>query len=182
MEDMDMDEDDIIPSENEEENLSDNSDDDDEALNQKMAEILQNIGKYSKDNIKDPGTKKGTKNFIKMFQKNSGSLQSFNKLLNSIGHELTAAKQSGRKRTGGSLIPVQKNSKSRREFRHRGNGVSTYGRKPLDQQRKVQFSITDDTDDCVVAHSLPTQKYAKKKQKHSLKEAVEKNVPLAKKH
>ena len=113
-----MDEDDIIPSENEEENLSDNSDDDDEALNQKMAEILQNIGKYSKDNIKDPGTKKGTKNFIKMFQKNSGSLQSFNKLLNSSGHELTAAKQSGRKRTGGSLIPVQKNSKSRREFRH----------------------------------------------------------------
>ena len=117
-----------------------------------------------------------------MFEKHTGSLQSFSKLLNSIGHEVTARKQPGKKRTGGSLIPVQKNSKSRRQFKHRGNGASTSGRKPIDQEKQVQFSITDDTDDCVQYHTLPTQKHAKRRQKHSLKQAVEQNIPLAKKH
>ena len=80
------------------------------------------------------------------------------------------------------MIPVQKNSKSRRQFKHRGNGASTSGRKPIDQEKQVQFSITDDTDDCVQYHTLPTQKHAKRRQKHSLKQAVEQNIPLAKKH
>ena len=178
---MEMDEDNIVPSENEEETESVTSDEN-EVLNQKMAEILENVKILSRENINDPGINKGTKNFIKMFEKNTGSLQSFSKLLNSIGHEVTARKQPGKKRTGGSLIPVQKNSKSRRQFKHRGNGASISGRKPIDQEKRVQFSITEDTDNCVVSHTLPRQKHAKKKQKHSLKRAVEQNVPLAKKH
>ena len=105
-----MDEDNIGASENEEEDTSD----DNEVLNQEMSEILDNIKTLSKENINDPGIYKGTKNFIKMFKKHTGSLQSFSKLLNSIGHEVTARKQPGKKRTVGSLIPVQKKSKSRR--------------------------------------------------------------------
>ena len=175
---MEMDEDNIGASENEEEDTSD----DNEVLNQEMSEILDNIKTLSKENINDPGIYKGTKNFIKMFKKHTGSLQSFSKLLNSIGHEVTARKQSGKKRTGGSLIPVQKNSKSCRVFKHRGNGASTYGRKPVDKEKRVEFLITEDTDDCFQSHTLPKQKHSKKRQKHSLKQAVEQNIPLAKKH
>ena len=40
--------------------------------------------------------------------------------------------------------------------------------------------ITEDDDN--VVHSLPKQKKAKLKQKHSLNYAVEKNIPSAKKH
>ena len=65
---------------------------------------------------------------------------------------------------------------------HRGNGPSTAGRKTVDQPNRVQFNIDSDTEDVVVAHSLPSQKHTKRKSKHSLKQAVEQNVPLAKKH
>ena len=47
---------------------------------------------------------------------------------------------------------------------------------------RVQFNIDSDTENVVVAHSLPPQKHTKRKSKHSLKQAVEQNVPLAKKH
>ena len=52
----------------------------------------------------------------------------------------------------------------------------------MNRSKKVQFNIDSDTEDVVVAHSLPSQKHTKRKSKHSLKQAVEQNVPLAKKH
>ena len=39
------------------------------------------------------------------------------------------------------------------------------------EKYRVQF-IDGDTEDCVVAHSLPSQKQTKSKSKHSLKQAV----------
>ena len=52
--------------------------------------------------------------------------------------------------------------------------------KPKDQDEKAQLVVTEDGDN--VLHSLPKQKKAKLKPKHSLNYSVERNIPSAKKH
>ena len=52
--------------------------------------------------------------------------------------------------------------------------------KPKDQDERAQLVVTEDDDN--VLHSLPKQKKAKLKPKHSLNYSVERNIPSAKKH
>ena len=52
--------------------------------------------------------------------------------------------------------------------------------KPKDQDERAQLVVTEDNDN--VLHSLPKQKKAKLKPKHSLNYSVERNIPSAKKH
>ena len=56
--------------------------DDNEAVNQQLSEVLDQVKVLSRENMNDPGIKKGTKNLIKQFiQKGiQGSIQSFAKL------------------------------------------------------------------------------------------------------
>ena len=73
-------------------------------------------------------------------------------------------------------IPVQPLSRSRRLTKHRGRGRAIAGRKPQDQRKRTQFFITDDIDAVNVARSLPPQKKARSRKKHSLSANVADNV------
>ena len=65
---------------------------------------------------------------------------------------------------------------NRRVAKHRGRGRTVAGRKPKDQRQRTQFVITDVTDDCDVARSLPAQKQSRSKKKHSLSVNVANNT------
>ena len=92
----------------------------------------------------------------------------------------TNQSQVEKEKKNGRLIPVQVTAKSRREYKHRGRVVGTAGRRVEDQRERTQMVVSE-TDENVY-HSLPKQKKSKRKQVHSLKEAVEANRPGAKKH
>ena len=64
-------------------------------------------------------------------------------------------------------------------YKHRGRVNSLNGRRPKDQERRVQMLVNDDGDNCY--HTLSKQKNAKKKHPHSLKNAVDHNQPGTKK-
>ena len=89
-------------------------------------------------------------------------------------------KTGGRKRKIGKLIPIQVTAKSRRQYKHRGRTLGVSGRRPKDQEERAQMVVGEDDD--IVLHSLPKQKKAKLKPKHSLNHSVERNIPSAKKH
>ena len=77
-------------------------------------------------------------------------------------------------------IKVGTQHRSRRANKHRGSGVSQYGRPPL--KRRSQMLLTEDEDDAVFVSAPSAAKPAKKARKHSLKQAKEDNRPSAKKH
>ena len=77
-------------------------------------------------------------------------------------------------------IKVGTQHRSRRANKHRGSGVSQYGRPPL--KRRSQMLLTEDEDDTVFVSAPSAAKPAKKARKHSLKQAKEDNRPSAKKH
>ena len=77
-------------------------------------------------------------------------------------------------------IKVGTQHRSRRANKHRGSGVSQYGRPPL--KRRNQMLLTEDEDDAVFVSAPSAAKPAKKARKHSLKQAKEDNRPSAKKH
>ena len=77
-------------------------------------------------------------------------------------------------------IKVGTPQRSRRANKHRGSGVSQYGRPPL--KRRSQMLLTEDEDDAVFVSAPSAAKPAKKARKHSLKQAKEDNRPSAKKH
>ena len=113
----------------------------------------------------------------KFSKQNEKTLQ---KSLFSIGKKIRKQKAGGRKRKTGKLIPIQVSAKSRRDYKHRGRVVGTSGRRPNDQNRRVQMVVRDEEEN--VYHSLPKQKKSKNKQLHSLKHSVDMNQPAAKKH
>ena len=77
-------------------------------------------------------------------------------------------------------IKVGTQHRSRRANKHRGLGVSQYGRPPL--KRRNQMLLTEDEDDTVFVSAPTAAKQAKKARKHSLKEAKEDNRPSATRH
>ena len=77
-------------------------------------------------------------------------------------------------------IKVGTQHRSRRANKHRGSGVSQYGRPPL--KRRSQMLLTEDEDDAVFVSAPSAAKPAKRARKHSLKQAKEENRPSAKKH
>ena len=77
-------------------------------------------------------------------------------------------------------IKVGTQHRSRRANKHRGSGVSQYGRPPL--KRRNQMLLTEDEDDTVFVSAPTAAKKAKKARKHSLKEAKEDNRPSATRH
>ena len=77
-------------------------------------------------------------------------------------------------------IKVGTQHRSRRANKHRGSGVSQYGRPPL--KRRSQMLLTEDEDDAVFVSAPSAAKPAKRARKHSLKQAKEDNRPSAKKH
>ena len=97
-----------------------------------------------------------------------------------IGKELNNPKTGGKKRKIGKLIPIQVTAKSRRQYKHRGRTLGVSGRRPKDQNNRVQMVVGEDGEN--VFHSLPKQKNSKQKPKHSLTHSVETNIPSAKKH
>ena len=72
----------------------------------------------------------------KFSKQNEKTLQ---KSLFSIGKKIRKQKAGGRKRKTGKLIPIQVSAKSRRDYKHRGRVVGTSGRRPNDQNRRVQM-------------------------------------------
>ena len=125
--------------------------------------------------------KKGVKYFTKKIQKFSKlNKKTLEKSLFSIGKEISKQKAGGRKRKTGKLIPIQVSAKSRRDYKHRGRVVGTSGRRPNDQNRRVQMVVRDEEEN--VYNALPKQKKSKNKQLHSLKHSVDMNQPAAKKH
>ena len=118
-----------------------------------------------------------TKKIQKMTKQNETSLE---KSLYSIGKEINKPRNGGKKRKIGKLIPVQVTAKSRRQYKHRGRAVGSLGRKPKDQEQRLQMVVEDEDEN--VYHTLPKQKKTKTKQLHSLKQSVESNKPAAKKH
>ena len=81
---------------------------------------------------------------------------------------------------------MQKDSKLRRLHKHRGSGPAPSGAKVKDLRphSKVLSEETgaEDVTISVLRHTLPPQKKQKPRQKHSLKDAVEANRPVSKKH
>lgn len=130
---------------------------------------------YTKDLKK--GVKSFTKNLIKMTK---GNINTLKQSLFNIGKDATNAKRAGKKQKKGKLIPIQVTAKSRRQYKHRGRAVGVLGRRPKDQEQRMQMLVSN-TDDNVY-HTLPNQKVSKSKGIHSLKNSVEKNKPAAKKH
>ena len=86
--------------------------------------------------------------------------------------EKTSHKKSGEKKKIGKLIPVQVTAKSRREYKHRGRVVGLAGRRHKDQESRKQMVVGEQSEN--VYHTLPKQKKMKKKQSHSLQDAVKK--------
>ena len=78
------------------------------------------------------------------------------------------------------LENFQVTAKSRRQYKHRGRRLGVPGRRPKDQETRVQMVVRDEDEN--VYHSLPKQKKCKPKPVHSLKLSVEENHPAAKKH
>ena len=72
---------------------------------------------------------------------------------------------------------MQVTAKSRREYKHRGRVVGTAGRRVKDQEERRQLVVSENEENV-----YRTLKKTKKKQVHSLKQAVELNRPGAKKH
>ena len=125
--------------------------------------------------------KKGVKYFTKKLQKLSKqNKSSLEQSLFNIGKEMSNPKSRGKRKKIGKLIPVQVTAKSRREYKHRGRVVGTLGRRPKDQEKRVQMVVREEEDN--VYHTLPKQKKVNNKQVHSLNNAVELNRPGAKKH
>ena len=93
----------------------------------------------------------------------------------SVGRQLSAPKKSGRRRNS-KVIPVQPDSMNRRVAKHRGRGKAPSGRRPKDQRQRTQFIITDTTDDCDVARTLPVQRKTRSKRPHSLIDNVRANA------
>ena len=77
-------------------------------------------------------------------------------------------------------IKVGTQHRSRRANKHRGSGVSQYGRPPL--KRRNQMLLTEDEEDTVFVSAPTAAKQAKIARKHSLKEAKEDNRPSATGH
>lgn len=128
-----------------------------------------------------PGMKNGLKRFTKYLQKvTKGNVNTLTQSLYKIGSDITTKRSAGKKRKNGKLIPIQVTAKSRRQYKHRGRHVGISGRKPVDQETRMQMVIRDESEN--VYHSLPKQKKVKKKPLHSLKESVNINKPSAKKH
>ena len=92
----------------------------------------------------------------------------------------TTTKNSGKRKKNGKLIPVQVTAKSRGEYKHRGRVSGVSGRRVRDVENRQQMVVTETSDN--VYHTLPKQKKQKQKQAHSLKDAVTKKRPGAKKH
>ena len=125
--------------------------------------------------------KKGVKYFTKKLQKISKQNESsLEQSLFNIGKEMSNPKSRGKRKKIGKLIPVQVTAKSRREYKHRGRVVGTLGRRPKDQEKRVQMVVREEEDN--VYHTLPKQKKVNNKQVHSLNNAVELNRTGAKKH
>ena len=130
---------------------------------------------YSKD------LKKGVKNLTKHLIKiTKGNFNTLKQAMFNIGKDVSNNKSAGKKRKKGKLIPIQVTAKSRRQYKHRGRTVGQLGRRPKDQEKRMQMLVSDEGDN--VYHSLPKQKKSKNKAIHSLKHSVENNKPAAKKH
>ena len=127
-------------------------------------------------NPKDKSLKKATQYFVKEMRKAvRGNIQTLVQTFYTVGRQLSAAKKSGRKRNS-TGIPVQPTSMSRRVGKHRGRGKAPSGRRPKDQRQRLQFIITEDTEDCDTARTLPGQRKPRSRRPHSLMENVRDNV------
>ena len=106
---------------------------------------------YSKD------LKKGIKSFTRHLVKvTKGNINTLKKSLFGIGKDITKPKKAGEKKKSGKLIPIQVTAKSRRQYKHRGRKVGILGRRPKDQEQRVQLLIDDSEDN--LYHTLPNQK------------------------
>ena len=163
-----------------EEDEDEDEDDQDNVLNEFIESMdlfkAKVIDAYQSSSLKK-GVNYFTKKLRKFTKQNDNSLE---KSLFSIGKELNKPRTSGKRKKIGKLIPVQVTAKSRREYKHRGRVVGTAGRRVKDQEERKQMVVGENDEN--VYHTLPKQKKAKKKQIHSLKQAVEINRPGAKKH
>ena len=166
-------------SADESEECEDESSDDNGVMNQFITAMDEFKSKVTSAYGKT--LKKGVKYFTKKLQKiTKGNTSSLEKSLYSIGNEICKPKNSGKKRKMGKLIPIQVTAKSRRQYKHRGRAVGTLGRRPKDQEKRLQMVVEEEDEN--VYHSLPKQKKSKNKQIHSLKHSVDLNRPSAKKH
>ena len=166
-----------IPPEDISNSETDSESDSEEIMNQFVLAMDNFKAKVvtSYQNILKKGVKYFTKKLQKFSKQNEKTLE---KSLFSIGKEISKQKAGGRKRKTGKLIPIQVSAKSRRDYKHRGRVVGTSGRRPNDQNRRVQMVVRDEEEN--VYHSLPKQKKGKNKQVHSLKQSVDMNQPAAK--
>ena len=119
--------------------------------------------------------------FIKCVKKFSATL----KRLSNSNHETLKRKlfeisQNDTKTKRGKYIAVQPTALARRNYKHRGRMVSSYGRRVKDTGKRAQM-ICDDTSDTVY-FTLPKQKPRAKRQAHSLQASIQSNKPNAKKH
>ena len=125
--------------------------------------------------MQDKSVQKGAQYFVKQMQKClKGNVQKLVQTLVSVGRQASAPLKSGRRRNS-KLIPAQPTSISRRVAKHRGRGKAVAGRKPKDQSKRTQFIITDDTDDCDIAITLPGQKKQRARRRHSISFNVSNN-------
>ena len=154
-------------------------DDSEETLNQFVSAMnhFKDIVVKSYKNTLKKGVKYFTKKLNKFSKQKETTLE---KSLFSIGKELNKPKTGGKKRKTGKLIPIQVAAKSRRQYKHRGRRLGVPGRRPKDQENRVQMVVREEDES--VYHSLPKQKKTKPKPAHSLKLSVEENHPAAKKH
>lgn len=154
-------------------------DDSEETLNQFVSAMnhFKDIVVKSYKNTLKKGVKYFTKKLNKFSKQKETTLE---KSLFSIGKELNKPKTGGKKRKTGKLIPIQVTAKSRRQYKHRGRRLGVPGRRPKDQENRVQMVVREEDES--VYHSLPKQKKTKPKPAHSLKLSVEENHPAAKKH
>ena len=153
-----------------------NDNDSGKLLMRKFDDTLAQVRGVVSANVSDKSLRKSTEYFLKQLMKSaSGNVQKLAQTFYTIGRETTAAKKTGRKKNS-KTIPVQPLSRSRRLTKHRGRGRAIAGRKPQDQRKRTQFVITDDIDDVDVARSLPPQKKARSRKKHSLNANVADNV------